>query len=458
MSVPSENALSRSVESFGAFSREAFRVGVALVRAGAAADEPCPCPLAAGARPPAEECRAFAAALPAAERSHRQCPGGLNVVARPVGSANGHRLLLVSEGFLEDGRAPGAAAADPTARLAPAEVRLLGGYLELAAGVIGELVHATDRPARGWFREELWRDLLGAPSIVGSSPAAHALREALPSAANSREPLFIAGEPGSGRRLLAAAVHRAGTRAARPFVSEDLARVPEGLRESGLFGAGAEPGLIAEAGRGTLYIASIELLPPAAQARLADLLARGGSGAAARSRPRIIASANRDLQEAARRGRFRRDLSDRLTARTLQVPPLRERPEDIGPIAQHLLRRRAAALGIDPPRLEPGLLDALKMHSWTGNVRELDEELALAATGRSAIGPEHLSPAVAQAGRARADSGTRLRDAVGELESTLIAQALAESNWNKSRAARSLGLSRLGLQKKIDRYEIDRRR
>jgi two-component system response regulator HupR/HoxA len=309
------------------------------------------------------------------------------------------------------------------------------------------------------FTEELWRDLLGAPSIVGVSPAARTLRESLPAAANSGEPLFLAGEPGSGRRLLATAIHRAGPRAASPFIVESLGSVPEALREAGLFGVRETPGLLALADQGTLYLGGLEHLNAHAQERLADLLSGGESARGARALPRIIASADVDLQDTSRRGRFRRDLAARFAAFVLEIPPLRARPEDIPLIAQHLLRRHAAAQGMPPAMLSPEALEALKDYAWPGNVGELDEELSLAATGRSLILPEHFSRRIARPGGSQAPAGgPQLREAVGELEMALISQALADTNWNKSRAARALGLSRLGLQKKIDRYEIDRRR
>ena len=123
------------------------------------------------------------------------------------------------------------------------------------------------------------------------------------------------------------------------------------------------------------------------------------------------------------------------------------------------MRRRAAAAGTATPAIAPEALDALKRHAWVGNVRELDEELARAAAGRSAIHAENLSAAVTGTLHGgEGAGGSSLRQAVGELEVGLISRALDDSNWNKSRAARNLGLSRLGLQKKIDRYGIDRRR
>jgi two-component system response regulator HupR/HoxA len=324
--------------------------------------------------------------------------------------------------------------------------------------LLGILADAQDAAAIDPLREQLWRDLLCSPTIVGVSSPAHALRAALPAAANSREPLFIAGEPGSGRGSFAVAVHRAGPRAAGPFVAENLAAIPEALRETGIFGSGDTTGLLAAAAGGTLYLAAIEHLPSRSQERLLSYLATDAVSGD-QPRARIVASANIDLEEAASGSRFRRDLADRLTGLVLTVPPLRERPEDIPLIAAHLLRRHAAACGATPPTIAPEALAALKMHHWAGNVRQLDEELAQAGSGRTVIRLDDLPPSVSRAGRTPGDArAASLRQVVGELEVELISQTLADANWNKSRAARILGLSRLGLQKKIDRYGIDRRR
>jgi DNA-binding NtrC family response regulator len=415
----------------GAFTRAIFGVGLTM--------------------PPAGE-----EALPA------HGAGGLQVLTRAVRGAHSSRRLLVTQGFVEDdgsARRPSPGRMAEVPQLGPTQVRALSDFLDMASGLLGVVADSQDATAFEPLREQLWRDLLGAPTIVGVSSAARALREALPAAANSREPLFIAGEAGSGRGALAAAVHRAGPCAAGPFVAENVSAIPKPLRETELFGAGETPGLLAAASGGTLYLAGVEHLTARCQTRLLSLLSgsadRSGTGPAAR----IVASSDIDLNEAAGRGRFNRDLADRLTAFTLTIPPLRERPEDIPLIAAHLVNRRAAALGAPAPQLPAETLDALRTQQWAGNVRELDEELARAGCGRAVIQPEDFAALVGRADRGpTVASGASLRQAVGELEVGLISQTLAGTNWNKSRAARALGLSRLGLQKKIDRYGIDRRR
>jgi len=366
-------------------------------------------------------------------------PDASAALSRTIGCAHGERRLLLAHG-------------------SSGQPRALEDFLDLAAALLGILADSQSGAVIEPLREQLWRDLLGAPTIAGTSAAVHALRTALPAAANSQEPLFIAGEPGSGRGSFAAAVHRAGTRAAGPFVSENVASIPEPLRENELFGSGDTPGLLATAAGGTLYLGAIEHLPARAQERLLEFLTvSNGDGGPPRAR--IVASADIDLGEAARRNRFRRDLAEHLARLVLAVPPLRERPEDIPLIAAQLLSRHAAASGAAAPTIAAEALDALKMHPWTGNVRELDQELVRAGSGREIIRPDDLPASVSRAGRLpAAERSSSLRQAVGELEVGLISQTLAETNWNKSRAARELGLSRLGLQKKIDRYGIDRRR
>jgi DNA-binding NtrC family response regulator len=287
------------------------------------------------------------------------------------------------------------------------------------------------------------------------------VRDALPTLANSREPLFLAGEAGTGRALTAVTVHRLGPRHALPFIAENLAALPEALHEQELFGGERMPGLLKEVDGGTLYLAGVEHLAAGAQEQLLAFL-RGATGSGKRPARapdvRIIASSGADLGDLARRGRFLPELAARLKTLAFELPPLRERPEDLPLLVEHLLHRRAARLEIAPAVVTPEALDALKMHAWAGNVRELGTELERASAGRSVIRIEDLSAPVARSARIPKADGTDLRAVVGEVESELIGRTLAETNWNKSRAARLLGLSRLGLQKKIDRYGIDRRR
>jgi DNA-binding NtrC family response regulator len=458
--VVREGLLHRSVGELAAFTQAAYRLGLSLW---GEEDGRCVCALAPGAADATEPCRAFLSSVFATGASRLRCPGGLSVVARPVQFSAAGRLLLASHGFLEDGDpAPKAAPAGAGRKggaipsLSAAEVGQLERFLGMGAGLMSTLARADRELAHEAGREDAWLLQAGAPSIVGVSPGIVALREALPTLANSREPLFIDGEPGTGRTLAAAAVHRLGPRRAGPFIAEDLGRLPEALQESELFGSSRTPGLLRDAAGGTLFLARVERLTPASQERLAALLGTAGAGGG--SDVRFIASSGVELDAAVERGRFRRDLAARLRSLAVALPPLRERPEDLPLLVEHLLHRLAARLGTAPPTVTPEALESLKMHRWTGNVRELEDELERAAAGRSVLRIEDLSAPVARSSRAPKAAGSDLRTVIGEVEVELITRTLGETGWNKSRAARLLGLSRLGLQKKMDRYGIDRRR
>lgn len=463
-----KNLLRQTTARLGAFARELLHVGLALRDSDDSGF--CACALHPEGNGSSEACRSFAQALLQTGHTRERCPRGLSVLSRPVMLSENDRRLIVSHGFLADGEAKTTATMEvgrkfpsDLPRLNPQQIRLLEDYLAMAADLIIALTHAVQDPAQEASREELWREELGAPSIVGVSQAISAVREALPTLANSREPLYLDAEPGCGRHLIASTIHRLGPRRGRPFLAEHLSVLPDTLQESELFGQDEHPGLLETAAGGTLFLSGVERLSAVCQRRLFDLLTPGG---AARSQKRkgpspdvrIIAAADVNLDEAVRKGRFRSDLSRRLGTVTLDVPPLRERPEDIPPLVEHLLRRRAAALRTAPPTVDPEALAALKKYQWPGNVRELGEVLAAAASGRAVIRLEDLNGQIARAAWSSKPLHTDLRQAVGEVEMELIARTLGDTNWNKSQAARILGLSRLGLQKKIDRYDLDRRR
>lgn len=450
-----EFLLRRAVEGLCGFAEETFDLGLDLLGDGVSG---CLCALHPGGPKDPEACRAFVADLRSGGRSGGRCPEGLAVISRPVEVAPGRSLLLATHGFLAEGDPAAGNGDGPGAvpRLSAAQVRSLEDCIGAGAALVAALARGAVEAGAEVRREEAWIDLAGAPAFVGSSPAIRAVREALPNAANSSEPLFLEGEPGSGRALFAVSAHRLGPRREGPFIRENVAALPAALHESELFGSGeGDAGLVGEARGGTLYLAGADRLVPAAQARLLALLGRTPEQAPA-PETRIVVS----VSGAKGRGKgLSTALRARLETLRVAIPPLRERPGDIPLIVEHLLSRRSAVLGTPPVTVTPEALDALNRHPWTGNVRELDEEIARAAAGRSRIGLEDLSPAVARSARgAGAAAAVDLRHAVGELEREMIESALGETGWNKSRAAAQLGLSRLGLQKKIDRYRIDRRR
>jgi DNA-binding NtrC family response regulator len=461
-----DHLIRQSVEKFDAYASQTFRVGLRLAGPGADGEDLCSCGLPAGGEAVPEDCRSFTRSLGTEAAAHRRCPRGLAVVVQPVVLSERDRRLLASSGFLEEGAAaepaPGAPGRE-LPRLSTEQVRRLEDFLLLAADLLGTIGRTAQAPAREAFRESVWLQERGTPSLVGVSPAITALRSSLDNLANSREPLFLDTESGNGRHLIANVIHRMGPRRDGPFFTEDVALLPESRQEAELFGNGDRPGLLEEARGGTLFLAGVEHLTDGCQKRLCDYLSGGrprrAPNATGRApETRVIAAAAANLDEAVRKRRFRSDLLRALSALTLSLPPLRERAEDIPILVEHLLHRRAAAHGALPGAVEPEVLEVLKKYPWPGNVRELDEVLARAASYREVIRVEDLGGGILPMARPAKALQADLRHAVGDLESELIARTLVDTDWNKSKAARILGLSRLGLQKKIDRYDLDRRR
>jgi transcriptional regulator with PAS, ATPase and Fis domain len=276
--------------------------------------------------------------------------------------------------------------------------------------------------------------------------------------AATEETVLLLGESGTGKSLLARAIHHASRRAAGPFVEIHSAALPETLLESELFGrekgafTGAtesKRGHVEAAAGGTLFLDEIGELPLAMQVKLLRFLqertfVRLGSTEERRADVRVIAATNRDLRLAVKEGTFREDLYYRLEVFPLVVPPLRERPEDIRATALQLLARR----GLSADRLRPDALAALEQYAWPGNVRELENALsrALVLAGTDPIAPEHL-PTATRAGAAGPSSST-IDDLLvpgfqlDAFERDLINTALVKAGGNKAQAARLLGVTR----------------
>ncbi|MGB0498126.1 MAG: sigma 54-interacting transcriptional regulator [Rubricella sp.] len=289
-------------------------------------------------------------------------------------------------------------------------------------------------------------------------------------------PALILGETGTGKELVARAIHDASLRADGPFVPVNCGAIPDELLESELFGhvkgafTGAHQrrlGLVEAADGGTLFLDEIGDTSPAFQVKLLRFLQEAevrpvGSDEVRRVDVRVIAATNRDPKAEVEEGRFRSDLYWRLAVAPLTVPPLRERACDIGPISRHLLAGASSRYGKRAGRVDPEAAAALLRHDWPGNVRELENAVLrmLMLSDGERIGAEHLEPAIlgahgadSIATEACAGQGT-LKDRVEWMEAQILHQTLIRHNWNKSRAADELGLSRVGLRAKLDRYGI----
>jgi DNA-binding NtrC family response regulator len=461
-----------------AFCRSAYEVGLNLLDSSLQPGR-CFCSEISGDHEAGEDCLKFRRGL-FSRTSITQvvCPAGVSMVAMPLLDSGKTYSVLLTDGFLEasssvrpgkDGNGDSSAIALPEGagslpRLSPEEIALLLVFTE-KAGTVLSIVGSAHRelvPEDAGVAE--WRRGESSYSFVGSSPKIARIRETLPTFANSSEPVLIESEPGNGRHLVASLLHRLGPRTGEPLIFENLSLLPESLHEKEIFGRQSDgsQGLAGLAAGGTLFLDGLEHLSPPAQRKLFAFLKDGGTdsgGNGQAARARIVATTDRSLGELVRKGRFRSDLQRKFSRLTLFLPPLRERKDDIPLLVQHFLPRLADNGTAHPPALEKDTLQALREYSWPGNVRELREELERAgALGEPAITLDDFSPPVQHAARPPRATVKNIREAVGSLETEMISRTLSDTNWNKSQAARILGLSRLGLQKKIDRYGLDRRR
>lgn len=294
-------------------------------------------------------------------------------------------------------------------------------------------------------------------------------------------PALILGETGVGKELLARAIHHASLRADKPFFAVHSAAIPDELLESELFGhrKGAftdahanRVGLLEQADGGTVFLDEIGEISPAFQVKLLRFLQEGeirpvGGNQTRQVDVRVITATNCDLKAEADAGRFREDLYYRLSVACVEAPPLRERPEDVAPLARHLLARLADRHGIAAQDFTPEALERLAAWRWPGNVRELEAEVVrmLIAADAPRLGAELIAPHILHAEPGAApdpaiEAGLAgegpLRERVERLEALVLRETLIRHRWNKSRAAEELGLSRVGLRAKLDRYGLEK--
>jgi DNA-binding NtrC family response regulator len=283
-------------------------------------------------------------------------------------------------------------------------------------------------------------------------------------AARSGVPVLLEGETGTGKELLARAIHQRGPRRDEPFLVQNCAAIADSLLESELFGhcrgafTGADrprPGLFEEAGRGTVFLDEIGEAPPAVQAKLLRVLQHEevkpvGADRPRRIHARIVAATNRALDGEVRAGRFRADLYYRLAVFPIHVPPLRRRAGDVAGLALHFLARSEAREERHTDGFDPDALRALRAYTWPGNVRELENEvhrLVLSVAPGRRIARHHLAARIRDADPAPDEPLARI---LARVEIALIRQRLREQA-TKSAAARSLGITREGLYAKMRR-------
>jgi len=304
--------------------------------------------------------------------------------------------------------------------------------------------------------------------IVGSSPAIRRLLADVERAGASQARVLVQGEHGTGKELVARALHASGPRREMPFVAVNCSAIPEELIESELFGhergaftgaTQARRGHFEEAHGGTLFLDEVGDLSARAQTKLLRVLQEGeltrvGGSRAIRVDVRVVAATNRDLVERTRSGDFREDLYFRLAVIPITVPPLRERAEDIPALVEHFVAKLAPETGARPRSFAPGALERLARHPFPGNVRELRnliERLLIMSPG-AVIGPEQVAavlPRAASAVAATVGEPRRLSEAVHEFERHQIEEAIQAAGGNVTQAAARLGLERSHLYKKM---------
>jgi two-component system nitrogen regulation response regulator NtrX len=315
--------------------------------------------------------------------------------------------------------------------------------------------------------------------IVGESPPIQALRVQIQSAAPSHGRVLIRGESGTGKELIARAIHRQSLRADRPFVEVNCAAIPDELIESELFGheKGAFTGATTKrrgkfelADGGTIFLDEIGDMSVKTQAKVLRVLQeqtleRVGGTETISVDVRVIAASNKDLEEEIRKGSFREDLFYRLNVIPFEVPPLRERKEDIPLLASHFLRLFSREYGKREKRLSGEALDLLLQHPWPGNVRELRNvvERMVIMVPHDAIRDFDVAPSLRPRPGPVPDGSSEpnlewngtLREARERFEREFILRRLKEGNWNITRTAERLGIERSNLHRKIKAYRIE---
>jgi transcriptional regulator with GAF, ATPase, and Fis domain len=288
-------------------------------------------------------------------------------------------------------------------------------------------------------------------------------------------PVLIEGETGTGKELIARAVYRHSSRVKGPFIALNCAAIPATLIGSELFGfvqgafTGANRdrvGFMGAAHRGTLFLDEIGDLPLDLQPHLLRVLQSGeftrlGTSRAEQVDVRFIAATNRDLETEVTAGRFRADLFFRLSAITLRLPPLRERPHDTRLLAEHFVRAAAARYGRPVPSLSEACLSALTAYSFPGNVRELESEmsrLVALASADAPCGPDLLNERIRRRGNGQSALASPAAPvalmSLHEMERQLITSVLEHTGGNRTQAAEILGISREGLRNKLQRFQI----
>ncbi|MEJ0038789.1 MAG: sigma-54 dependent transcriptional regulator [Gammaproteobacteria bacterium] len=318
------------------------------------------------------------------------------------------------------------------------------------------------------------------PRLIGSSQAMQQLREMIARVARSQAPVHIFGESGTGKELVARLIHDSGARSEGPFVAVNCGAIPTELMESELFGhkrgsfTGAvadKKGLVQSAEGGTLFLDEVADLPLHMQVKLLRVVQEKTVRPVGEAREeivdvRILSATHKNLAQLVAEGRFREDLFYRINVIEMRVPSLRERPEDIPELAETILKRLSRRMKMEPPHLNPEALQILESYGFPGNVRELENVLERAVTlcTGGVITADHIkvrttarTPIEVQVAAAvpAASGGGALGDQLEDIERDAIVKALEKTRYNKTAAAKLLGMSFRALRYRIKKLGIE---
>lgn len=326
------------------------------------------------------------------------------------------------------------------------------------------------------LRQELEKRF-GFDNLIGKSPLMMAIYEIIKQVAPTKTNVLICGESGTGKELVARAIHFSGPHKEKPFVAVNCAAIPEHLIESELFGhikgafTGADSnteGYLGAANGGTLFLDEIAEIPPALQVKILRVIQekrfqKVGTPKETSVDLQFIAATNRDLQDAVSSGDFREDLFYRLNVIRIDLPPLRQRQEDIPLLLKHFLQQYCHEHNREISGFSPEASQALMNYDYPGNIRELEnivERCVVLESGSGIITPATLPAVVLQKSQTELtttklpEEGLDLEDVVARLETDLIEQALTQCNGNKTRAAELLGLTFRSLRYRLDKYGL----
>jgi len=315
------------------------------------------------------------------------------------------------------------------------------------------------------------------PGLIGASPAMQKIYKLVGQVARSDAAVLLIGESGTGKELVARAIYANSSRAARPYVAINCAAIPDALLESELFGheRGAFTGALSQrigkferADGGTIFLDEIGDMPLALQAKLLRVLQNGefqrvGGDQTLRTQVRVIAATNRDLAIMVKEKSFREDLFYRINVVQIQLPPLRDRPEDVLPLAEHFLKRAEKERGL---KFSAASKKALQGWSWPGNVRELENVVsrAVVCAAAESIEPGDLPPEIlgqGVGGMTPGDWWKKVEEVAGKGgdllaagEKLLVERALNDAGGNVKRASEILGVTRAALRTRVDRYGL----